>query len=357
MVKGKLYYQGLATAALITLSACGGDNGSTAKQGDSTITQTVDSTSGTIEMEKTRILKLLSDIKSNYVLGGIHNREPNSNPAQWTDAVHKAVGDYPALWSGDFLFQKENIEHRETMINEAIKQFKSGAIVNIMWHACNPANGQPCAWDDGKGVLSTLTDKQWEELFTEGTAIHTQFVTMMEEVAVHLQRLKDNKVVVMFRPFHEMNQDKFWWGGRPGEEGTVKLYRWVHDYMVKEKGLDNLLWVWNIQDFPSLDKDADLYNPGDRYWDIVSLDVYDDGSGFSNEKYETIKRVANGKPMGIGECQKLPSVAVLQEQKDWIFFMGWSELVFEHNSIETIKEVYGSDRVLLLKELNSTIFK
>ncbi|WP_202912413.1 glycoside hydrolase family 26 protein [Sphingobacterium olei] len=352
MLKGKLYYQGLVAAALITLSACEGENRSTAKQRDTTMTQTVDSASGVIEAEKSRILKFLSDIKSKYVLGGIHNREPNSKPAQWTDAVHKTVGDYPALWSGDFLFQKENIEHRETMISEAIKQFKSGAIINIMWHACNPANGQPCAWDDGKGVLSTLTDKQWEELFTEGTAIHTQFVTMMEEVAVHLRRLKDNKVVAMFRPFHEMNQGKFWWGGRPGEEGTAKLYRWVHDYMVKEKGLDNLIWVWNIQDFPSLDKDADLYNPGDRYWDIVSLDVYDDASGFSKEKYETIKRVANGKPMGIGECQKLPSVTVLQEQKDWIFFMGWSELVFEHNSIDTIKEVYGSDRVLLLKEVN-----
>src|SRR5690606_32059124 len=115
-----------------------------------------------------------------------------------------------------------------------------GAVVNIMWHACNPSNGQPCGWDDGKGGVSTLTDSQWDELFTEGTAIHSQFVTMMEEVAVHLQRLKDNNVVTMFRPFHEMNQAKFWWGGRPGEEGTVKLYRWVHDYMVKEKGLDNL---------------------------------------------------------------------------------------------------------------------
>lgn len=300
---------------------------------------------------KKKVLDLLGEIKTKYVLGGIHNREPNSHPAQWTNKVQEVVGDYPALWSGDFLFQQENIEHRKTMITEAIKQFKNGAVINIMWHACNPANGQPCAWDDGKGVLSKLTDDQWDDLFTDGTAINTQFVQMMDEIAVHFKHLKDSGVVALFRPFHEMNQGKFWWGGRPGKHGTRKLYQLVYDYLTNEKGLDNLIWVWNIQDFPTLDKDVDQYNPGDSYWDIVSLDVYDDASGFSKEKYESIKRVANGKPMGIGECQKLPTLEVLEEQADWIFFMGWSELVFKHNSTEIIKEIYGSERVLMLNEI------
>lgn len=310
-----------------------------------------DTTASTAEEGKKKVLALLADIRTEHVIGGIHNREPNSNPAQWTNEIHKHVGAYPALWSGDFLFQQENIEHRNTMIDEAIKQFNQGAIVNIMWHACNPANGQPCAWDDGEGVLSTLTDEQWEELFTPETAIHTQFVHMMEEIAVHLQRLKESDVIALFRPFHEMNQGKFWWGGRPGENGTAKLYRWIHDYLTNEKQLDNLLWVWNIQDFSTLDADLDAYNPGDAYWDIVSLDVYDDASGFSQEKYESVRRVANGKPMGIGEFQKLPSLKELEEQPDWVFFMGWSELVFEHNTVETIKEIYGSERVLMLPEL------
>src|SRR5690606_25121083 len=170
MVKVKMYWQCLVAAAVISLTACGGESRSSEEQNGAETTHVTDSIS--FEAEKQRILQMLSDIKSKYVLGGIHNREPNSNPTQWTDAVQEAVGDYPALWSGDFLFQKENIEHRETMISEAIRQFNKGAVINIMWHACNPANGQPCAWDDGKGVLSTLTDSQWDELFTEGTAIH-----------------------------------------------------------------------------------------------------------------------------------------------------------------------------------------
>lgn len=304
-----------------------------------------------ISVSKSRIIKLFNDIKSSHVIGGIHNREPNSYPTQWTDSIKRLIGDYPALWSGDFLFQKENIDHRQTMIEEAIRQFKMGAIVNIMWHACNPVIGEPCAWDDGKGVLSMINDQQWNDLFTVETEIHKRYVLMMDDVASYLQQLKDNNVVVLFRPFHEMNQGKFWWGGRKGENGTAKLYRWIHDYMTNVKKLDNLIWVWNIQDFDTLVEDVNEYNPGNNYWDIVTLDVYDDATGFSTAKYEAIKSVAAGKPMGIGECQKLPKLEVFSQQPDWIFFMGWSELVFQLNDIATVKKLYGSDKVLSLEQM------
>lgn len=348
MNKSKLITKLFASGVLWFFMACN-------YPGQSNLHKTIllDSAELSLAKEKAKILTFLSEIRAKHVLGGIHNREPNSNPTQWTNKVYDVVGDYPALWSGDFLFQKENIDHRQTMITEAIRQFKKGAIINLMWHACNPANAQPCDWDNGKGVLSNLTDAQWEELFTDGSAINKQFTTMMDQVALHLQRLKDSGVVALFRPFHEMNQGKFWWGGRPGKNGTLKLFQMIHNYMVKEKQLNNLIWVWNIQDFPTLDKDVDKYNPGEAYWDIVSLDVYDDVTGYSKEKYETIQRVANGKPMGIGECQRLPSLQVLEVQRDWVFFMGWSELVFEHNSKERIKEIYNSERVFMLSEITN----
>lgn len=334
----------LIIISAMLMASCQGRSDNTTMNQSETL-DTVD-----FKSKKNEILSRLAAIKGKAVLGGIHNREPNSEPVKWTNEIYKHTGKYPALWSGDFLFQQENIDHRSTMIQEAIKQYKQGAFVNIMWHACNPAHGQPCSWDDGAGVLSKMSDAEWQDLMTDGTAVNTTFVTMMEEVAGYLQQLKNQGVVIMFRPFHEMNQGKFWWGGRPGNDGTAKLYRYVYDYMTKQKGLNNILWGWNIQDFETLNQDLDQYNPGNKYWDIVSLDVYDDASGFTQEKYDAIKRVAGGKPMGIGECQKIPSLEVLQAQTDWVFFMGWSELVFEHNSLETIKTVYGSDRVLMLGE-------
>ena len=90
-------------------------------------------------------LDYLKSISGKQVLSGQHNREPNSDPDKWTEWIYQTTGKYPALWSGDFLFQAENIEHRWTMIHEAKKQWDKGVVVNIMWHACNPAlGGEPC---------------------------------------------------------------------------------------------------------------------------------------------------------------------------------------------------------------------
>lgn len=295
-------------------------------------------------------LEFLKNISGSKTLTGIHNREPNARPVQWTEEVYKQTGKYPALWSGDFLFQEENIRDRSIMIEEAVRQWKKGSVVNIMWHACNPGLQQPCGWDN-KGVKSKLSDDQWKELITNGSALNKRWKAMMDEVSVHLQYLNDKGVEVLWRPLHEMNQGVFWWGGRPGAEGTRKLWQLTHDYMVKEKKLTNLIWVWNIQDFPTLASDAVSYNPGTNYYDMASLDVYDDGSGFSNEKYNIMLEASAGKPIAIGECQKFPTAAILAAQPKWTFFMGWSELVFSHNSTESIKALIDAPNTLTLDEM------
>ena len=299
-----------------------------------------------------KTLNYLYKISGKATVFGIHNREPNEKPAAWTNAIFKTTGKYPSLWSGDFLFQAENIAARQTMINEAAAQWKKGAMVNIMWHACNPALEQPCGWDKN-GVLSKLSNEQWKELLTDGSKINNRWKAMMDEIAVYLQQLEHKGVEVMFRPLHEMNQAVFWWGGRPGEQGTRRLYQITHDYLTKTKGLSNLIWVWDIQDFGTLENDAVVYNPGDAYWDIAALDIYDDKTGFSREKYDIMVNAAKGKPIAIGECQKYPTPEKLQIQNKWTFFMGWSELVYKYNSNEEIIRLMNAPNVLSLDELKT----
>lgn len=280
----------------------------------------------------------------------MHNREPNSNPAKWTNEIFSLTGKYPSLWSGDFLFQQDNIANRQIMIDEAIRQSEKGAIINLMWHACNPALTQPCDWND-KGVLSKLTEEQWADLIVEGTTINKKWKSMMDEVAIYLQQLKDKKIIVLFRPLHEMNQKLFWWGGRPGVNGTRKLYQLTHDYFLKTKKLNNLIWVWDIQDFSTLEQDAVDYNPGNKYWDVAALDIYDDRTGFSQDKYDIMLKAAGGKPIAIGECQKLPTTEVLKKQPKWAFFMGWSELTLKFNTNDEINSLIHSENVISLDAL------
>lgn len=305
-----------------------------------------------VEVPKTgfKTLNYLYSISGTKTLSGIHNREPNATPAKWTNETFAKTGKYPGLWSGDFLFQADNINNRQVMIDEAKAQWKKGAVINIMWHACNPALDEPCGFDDGKGVLSAMTDAQFNDLLTDGTVVNKKWKKMMDDVSVYLQQLEDQGVEVLFRPLHEMNQGKFWWAGRPGANGTAKLYRMTHDYMKNTKGLSNLIWVWDMQDFGTLSSDLEAYNPGKDYWDVAALDVYD-GSGYTAAKYKAMVNIADGKPIAIGECERLPSPQELLEQPKWSFFMGWSELTFSKNTEAEIRALYSAKHVVTLEQM------
>lgn len=291
-----------------------------------------------------QVLNFLYRISGKETIAGTHNKEPNATPARWSNKVDSVTGHYPGLWSGDFLFQQDNIANRQLMVDEAYRQWKQGAVINIMWHACNPARLEPCGWNK-EGVLSKLTDEQWKELTTDGTLLNTTWKHRVDEVCDYLQFLKDKGVEVLWRPLHEMNQGAFWWGGRPGPEGTLKLYRMLRNYMTYQKKLTNLIWVWDMQDFGTLAQDVKVYNPGAPYWDVAALDVYD-RSGYSNDKYAILQSVSNGKPIAIGECSRMPTAEKLREQPKWTFFMVWSELEFTSNTPQEIKAIHTASNIL-----------
>jgi len=290
-----------------------------------------------------RVLHYLQGISGTKTLSGIHNRH-NTNPDQYTGQIHDVTGKYPAMWSGDFLFEQQDIDARQAMIEQAKTEWSHGAIVAIMYHACPPTQGESCGWDGG--VLSHLSDAQWSDLVTDGGELHAIWKSRLDIISPFLQQLKDAGVAALFRPLHEMNQGAFWWGGRPGPNGTRRLFQLTHDYLVGTKGLDNLLWVWDVQD---LSWDFDQYDPGPGYYDIAALDVY--GDGFTQAKYDAMVAVAGGNLIAIGECARLPRAWELDSQPGWTFFMSWSELTFSDNVGQEIVDLYVSPRVLTLDEM------
>ncbi len=290
------------------------------------------------------VLSYLKSISGKFTVSGIANREPNSQPALQTDRLFQLAGHYPALCSGDFLYQAENISNRWTMIHECKKQWDQGSIVQLMLHVAPPNQPEVCEWTSG--VLSHLSDSQWKDLVTDGGVLNKVWKARLDEYAVYLQYLKDNGVQVLFRPHHEMNQGLFWWGGRKGPEGTAKLYRLTHDYLVQKKGLTNLIWVWDMQD---MSRDFQEYNPGNDYWDVFAFDIYDDG--YNQSWYDYIQPIVGEKPMAIGECAKLPTPELLATQLRWCFFMSWAELTFNSNPNEPILGLYRSPNVITRDQL------
>jgi mannan endo-1,4-beta-mannosidase len=290
-----------------------------------------------------KALKFLHQISGSKIVAGQHNDQKfTDDPAYQTNKILEITGLKPGLWGGDFSFD-DRINKRWKMIYEAERQYKSGAIVNLMFHACPPTLVPPCDWDSG--IKSKLTDEQWSELITAGSILNTIWKSRLDEISVYLQYLKDKDVEVLWRPFHEMNQKNFWWGGRKGPNGTRKLYQLTYDYLMQKK-LTNLVWCWNMQD---LSMDWDEYNPGEKYWDVLTFDIY--GSGYEDIWYKYALKFAGTKPLAIGETNRLPSPEILKRQSRYIFFMGWGDLTFSDNTSQQIKTVYKASMVLTIDKM------
>lgn len=296
------------------------------------------------------VLGYLEQMTGRSLISGIHNREPNSRPDLQTNQLDLLVGRYPAIWSGDFLFEPASINCRWVMIYECKNQWDRGSIVQLMMHVAPPNQPEDNgAWEGG--VLSHLTDAEWADLTKDGGTLNKVWKERLDDYAIYLAYLRDNGVQVLFRPFHEMNQGQFWWAGRKGPRGTARLYQLTHDYLTRVKKLNNLIWVWDMQD---ISRDFEEYNPGQDYWDVFAFDVY--SNGYDQSWYNYILSVIGNRPMGIGECARLPTIELLDTQPRWCFFISWAELTFTANTNQQIQTLYRSPRVVTRDRLPNLKF-
>ncbi|RZK60713.1 MAG: glycoside hydrolase [Pedobacter sp.] len=273
----------------------------------------------------------------------------------WWQPMKDITGKYPGLFGEDFSFApffggKDLAASRQLLSEEVKKRWKEGQLIALMWHPCPPTMGEPCAFEGN--VKSKLTDVQWTELITDGTPLNNAWKARMDAIIPAMQDMKNNGVEILWRPLHEMNQAAFWWGGRPGPNGSARLYQITRDYLVKVKGMTNLIWVWNVQDFATLASDLNTYDPGSDYYDVLSLDVYwSDGTGLTAAKYNAMVAKAGKKPIGIGESDVLYTAADFTSQPKWSYFMGWRELTQQKNSNQRISDIYNATNVVTLERM------
>jgi mannan endo-1,4-beta-mannosidase len=124
------------------------------------------------------------------------------------------------------------------------------------------------------------------------------FYSELDKVAAGLAELQKKGVVVFLNMFPEATASWFWWGG--DRKGFIDLYRSAHDYLVTQKGLDNLLFIYEPCSGDNL---AVKFYPGDKYVDIIGFSLFVDWdreiteSSISN--YGTLKEM--GKPLAISQ--------------------------------------------------------
>ena len=179
------------------------------------------------------------------------------------------MGDGKSLDSVDFgLIRKAAKLHAER-----------GGVVTLSWHPRNPLTGGD-AWD--------VSSDQVVKSLLEGGELHDLFMD------VWLPRLGDfleglEGLPVIFRPWHESSESWFWWGSKLCSAQEYKdLFRTTWIYLVKARGLTNLLWCYSPNGGVSVEDYMDRY-PGDDLIDLMGLDLYEfigtDGFGESGARF------------------------------------------------------------------------
>ena len=147
----------------------------------------------------------------------------------------------------------------------ALAHWRHGGLVSINVHFFNPLRTNT--------ALSGLRDRvvNIAPLLDTNSPAHAVWLRELDDIAAGLQQLQAGGVVVLWRPFHEMNGSWFWWG-RQKPEVFVQVWRQMFDYFTRTKKLDNLLWVYA----PNHGGRTAEYYPGDGYVDVVGVDAYTD---------------------------------------------------------------------------------
>lgn len=203
-------------------------------------------------------------------------------------SVQKKSGKWVGLIGGDYYVNDKKNAHplNSKPVNAILIDYaRQGGLVTLSVHAGNPQTGGS-AWDPKCDLAQVVTD---------GTPASKRWMEELDRIADGLQELQDAGVVVLFRPFHEMNMNWNWWGNRPPDV-YVKLWRQMFDHFTQKRKLTHLLWVFSPDKAPGGAK----YYPGDACVDIVGVDAYtaDPAKDIATAYTELTKF---GKPFGLTE--------------------------------------------------------
>jgi mannan endo-1,4-beta-mannosidase len=307
--------------------------------------------------EAAALLELFYSISGKYTLTGQHNF-PNIKDRN-TRFAAEYIGKTPVIFSTDWGFAKEDDKDsylaRPEIVKEAIRQYRLGSIITICWHAVPPTAKEPVTFQPVRGanprnlesVQGQLTDEQFREILTKGTPLYKSWCSQVDSVATYLKKLQNAHVPVLWRPYHEMNGNWFWWGGRTGKYSTRALYRQIYDRLVKYHKLKNLIWVWSVDRPNKPEMQFSNFYPGNDYLDILALDVY--GSDFKQEYYDSLVALSKGKPLVLGEVGNPPALDILSKQPKWSYWVIWSGMV--RNTLKKQHKILTSDpRILSLED-------
>jgi mannan endo-1,4-beta-mannosidase len=290
--------------------------------------------------EAVALLNFFHRIAGQHTLTGQHNYPADKD--QHTMASAKAWGKVPAIFGKDLGFAKEGDKDsayvRDQIVAELKQQYQNGSLVTMCWHEVPPTADEPVTFRARRGsgtnttsatsallntVQGQLTESQYQDLLTPGTELNNRWCAQVDAIVPYLKKLEAAHVPLLWRPVHEMNGTWFWWGGQRGKYGTAAIYKMMFDRLVKHHQIKNLIWIWSVDRPEGTSLKFEECWPGPEYVDILALDCYQE---FKQSYYDDLLKLASGKPITLAEVGNNLSLAALQAQPRWTWWMTWAGL-------------------------------
>jgi mannan endo-1,4-beta-mannosidase len=295
------------------------------------------------------------------------------------EMAHQISGRYPAVVSLD-LAAFTSYEGKRwapgykavlaRRIEQAKRWHRRGGILTMQWHWPNPLT------DEGnvKACRPKFYPIDIKKVITPGTPDHEAAIEDMARHADYLEQLAEARIPVLWRPLHEIDGGWFWWTDTETPENTADLWRMIFDYMVNERGLHNLVWVYSAAlkagpkgrgDLAAVDYRRRFY-PGDDYVDISGIDIYVSKwhgwpdyreSGYP-KAMDIIRRVTPGKILALCECQGVPNPdRMAADGPRWLYCLPWTvgEAGSTWNGADWIAKTYPHEILVTLDDLPALV--
>ncbi|MBR4784276.1 MAG: T9SS type A sorting domain-containing protein [Fibrobacter sp.] len=277
--------------------------------------------------------------------------------------VYQKSGKYPALVGVDLMnatgANKDDSwfqQYTEKAIDIAKTTWKKGGIPAFTWH-----------WRPGdevefyvKGAHETYTEFDFTEAFMTGTTnwdtvstAYKALVADIDTVSKIFIGLQKEGIAAIFRPLHESGGSWFWWSTHTGKQFAA-LYQLLYERMVFKNGVNNLIWDFNPKDASMMS-----WTPGETYYDVLSVDIYNDPNDHQSNSAAFIdltNKASTNKLISLSENGPIPDVDNMYEDgATWSWWMPWYDSWSSGFISQTSEEIWlknlADERIITLDEM------
>ncbi|MHA4894206.1 glycoside hydrolase family 26 protein [Pedobacter sp. PWIIR3] len=231
--------------------------------------------------ETKALYKNLQVLSKNYTLFG-HQHATEYGHGWYGDPdrsdVKSVTGTHPAVIGVDLSELSGRPEDQIVKSTARIRQnvidtYNRGGVTTVAWHFNNPVSAGEFYWKDSVSLPAV------KYIIPGGTA-HEKYKRILDGVAHWAKSLKGKDgalVPVIFRPFHEMDGDWFWWGNTHCTPEEFKaLWQFTVSYLRDTAGVHNFIYAFSPDNrFTSKEKYLERY-PGNGFVDLLGTDNYGD---------------------------------------------------------------------------------